>query len=74
MQGEYRLLHTPLHRPGRVFSRKELLTAMSDGSHLSDLYTINTHIRTLRHELRAANVASEPVRTHRELGYSFNEA
>lgn len=72
-QGEYRLLRTLLHRPGRVFSREELLTAMFGGNRPSDPHTINTHIRALRHKLREAGVAGEPIRTHHGLGYSFNE-
>jgi len=72
-QGEYRLLRTLLHRPGRVFSREELLTAMFGGNRPSDPHTINTHIRALRHKLRAAGIADEPIRTHHGLGYSFNE-
>ena len=72
-QGEYRLLRTLLHRPGRVFSREELLTAMFGGNRPSDPHTINTHIRALRHKLRAVGIADEPIRTHHGLGYSFNE-
>lgn len=72
-QGEYRLLRTLLHRPGRVFSREELLTAMFGGNRPSDPHTINTHIRALRHKLRAAGIADEHIRTHHGLGYSFNE-
>ena len=72
-QGEYRLLRTLLNRPGRVFSREELLTAMFGGNRPSDPHTINTHIRALRHKLRAAGIADEHIRTHHGLGYSFNE-
>ncbi|WP_369799135.1 helix-turn-helix domain-containing protein [Eikenella sp. NML03-A-027] len=66
-------LRTLLHRPGRVFSREELLTAMFGGNRPSDPHTINTHIRALRHKLRAAGIADEHIRTHHGLGYSFNE-
>ena len=72
-QGEYHLLRTLLRRPGRVFSREELLTAMFGGNRPSDPHTINTHIRALRHKLRAAGIADEHIRTHHGLGYSFNE-
>lgn len=73
-QGEYRLLRTLLHRPGRVFSREELLTDMFGGNRPSDPHTINTHIRALRHKLRAAGIADEHIRTHHGLGYSFAES
>ena len=56
-----------------MFSREELLTAMFGGNRPSDPHTINTHIRALRHKLRAAGIADEPIRTHHGLGYSFNE-
>ncbi|MBH5328086.1 response regulator [Eikenella sp. S3360] len=71
-QGEYRLLRTLLHRPGRVFGREELLAAMFGGNRPSDPHTVNTHIRALRHKLREAGVDGEPIRTHHGLGYSFN--
>ena len=73
-QGEYRLLRTLLHRPSRVFSREELLTAMFGGNRPSDPHTINTHIRALRHKLREAGIADEHIRTHHGLGYSFAES
>lgn len=69
--GEYRLLRTLLHRPGRVFGREELLTAMFGAHHPSDPHTINTHIRTPRQKLRQAGIPEEHIRTHHGLGYSF---
>ncbi len=69
--GEYRLLRTLLHRPGRVFGREHLLTAMFGAHHPSDPHTINTHIRTLRQKLRQAGIPEEHIRTHHGLGYSF---
>ena len=71
--GEYRLLRTLIAHPQRVYSREELLTAMFGGNRPSDPHTINTHIRALRHKLRAAGIADEHIRTHHGLGYSFNE-
>lgn len=69
--GEYHLLRTLLHRPERVFSREELLTAMFGDHHPSDPSTINTHIRALRQKLRAAHIDESCIRTHHGLGYSF---
>lgn len=70
-QGEYRLLRTLLHRPGRVFSREELLTAMFGGNRPSDPHTINTHIRALRQKLRNAQIDPACIHTHHGIGYSF---
>lgn len=69
--GEYRLLRTLLNRRGRVFSREELLVAMYGDNRPSDPHTINTHIRSLRHKLRIAQIAEDSIRTHHGLGYSF---
>ena len=32
------------------------------------------HIPALRHKLRVAGIAGEPIRTHHGLGYSFAES
>jgi two-component system catabolic regulation response regulator CreB len=34
--------------------------------------TIDTHIKTLRAKLHAVDSASDPIRTHRGLGYSLD--
>ncbi|MGY8990223.1 MAG: winged helix-turn-helix domain-containing protein [Rhodospirillales bacterium] len=70
---EYRLLKVFLERPGRVFSREQLL----DQAWGRDIYveprTVDVHMRRLR---KAINGDGEPdlIRTVRGAGYSLDTA
>lgn len=72
---EYRLLATLLARPGRVFSRSQLMEQVWTDAEESLERTVDAHIKTLRSKLRsvevAAAVALEPIETHRGMGYSI---
>ena len=69
---EYRLLEFLMERPGRVFSREQLL----DGVWGSDIYiderTVDVHVGRLRRALNRGR-AADPIRTVRGAGYSFDE-
>ncbi len=69
---EYRLLSTLLSRPGRVFSRAQLLDALGDAKEDNSERTVDSHIRSLRAKLRAVNAQDDPVQTHRGFGYRMN--
>jgi two-component system catabolic regulation response regulator CreB len=68
---EYRLLAALLARPGRVFSRDELMTAAWEDPGASLDRTVDVHIKTLRAKLRVIAPAADPIRTHRGLGYAL---
>ncbi|AWI10197.1 two-component system response regulator CreB [Ereboglobus luteus] len=68
---EYRLLKTLLSRPGRVFSRDELMTRAWEDPGASLDRTVDAHIKTLRAKLRAAAPEIDPIQTHRGMGYSL---
>ncbi len=68
---EYGLLKTLVGRPGRVFSRDDLLERVWDVSSDSMDRTIDAHIKTLRAKLYAIAPGLEPIRTHRGIGYSL---
>lgn len=76
---EYRLLKVLLERPGRVFSRDELMQRAWDHPEVSMDRTVDAHIKQLRNKLRAAAAEggggddADPIQTHRGLGYSFKE-
>jgi len=70
---EFRLCKTLLAQPGRVFSRDQLLTAAWDEPEASLDRTVDAHVKTLRAKLRAIDPASDPIQTHRGLGYSLRE-
>ena len=69
---ELRLFTHMLARPHQVFSREQLLAAAFSANHPSDVRTIDTHIKALRHKLRNAGCAEEIIITHRALGYSVS--
>jgi two-component system phosphate regulon response regulator PhoB len=69
---EFRLLEFLMERPGRVFSREQLL----DGVWGSDIYiderTVDVHVGRLRKALNRGH-ASDPIRTVRGAGYSLDD-
>src|SRR5215510_4333019 len=69
---KYRLLEFLMERPGRVFSREQLL----DGVWGSDIYiderTVDVHVGRLRKALNRGDEA-DPIRTVRGSGYALDD-
>ena len=70
---EYGLLRLMIQRPGRVFTREELLQLVWDDASDSFDRTVDAHIKTLRAKLREVAPQVEPIRTLRGTGYALNE-
>ena len=70
---EYGLLKLLVQRPGRVFTRDELLELVWDDASESFDRTVDAHIKTLRAKLRAVAPEVEAIRTLRGTGYALNE-
>ena len=70
---EYRLLKLFVERPGRVFSRDDLLVQVWDDPASSFDRTVDAHVKQLRAKLRAIDPDADPIQTHRGLGYSLKE-
>jgi two-component system catabolic regulation response regulator CreB len=70
---EYRLLKTLVERPGRVFTRDELMNHAWDDPAASFDRTVDAHVKSLRAKLRAVAPDDDPIQTHRGLGYSLRE-
>jgi two-component system catabolic regulation response regulator CreB len=70
---EYRLLKVLVERPGRVFSRDDLLGKVWDDPASSFDRTVDAHVKQLRAKLRAVDPDCDPIQTHRGLGYSLRE-
>ncbi len=70
---EYRLLKILIERPGRVFSRRQLMDLAWEEPDISLERTVDSHIKTLRAKLRDIRPGSNPIVTHRGLGYSLEE-
>lgn len=71
---EYGLLKTLMSKPGRVFTRDELLTRVWDGASEAFDRTVDTHIKTLRAKLAMVSPSFDPIVTHRGSGYALTEA
>jgi DNA-binding response OmpR family regulator len=64
---EFALLRALIGRPGRVYSRDDLLERAYNGEHHITERTIDSHIRRLRKKLVA--VAPDPIETVFGVGY-----
>jgi two-component system phosphate regulon response regulator PhoB len=69
---EFRLLEYLMEKPGRVFSRSQLLDSVWGLSAEIDERTVDVHIGRLRKALAREN-EEDPIRTVRGSGYSFDE-
>jgi two-component system catabolic regulation response regulator CreB len=70
---EYGIVRLLISKPGRVFTREELLAKVWDDHSDSFDRTVDAHIKTLRAKLKAVALHAEPIRTSRGAGYALNE-
>jgi two-component system catabolic regulation response regulator CreB len=70
---EYRLLKVLIERPGRVYSRDELMERAWDDPASAFDRTVDAHVKMLRAKLRDVAPGEDPIVTHRGLGYSLRE-
>lgn len=71
---EYRILEVLIRRPGRVYSRDQLMEMAWESPEVSMDRTVDTHIKTIRAKLRAIKPERDPIETHRGIGYSLRES
>ncbi|MBF9034994.1 phosphate regulon transcriptional regulatory protein PhoB [Rhodobacterales bacterium HKCCE2091] len=67
---EFRLLTAFMERPGRVWSREQLLDRVWGRDIYVDSRTVDVHVGRLRKALRASG-SDDPIRTVRGAGYSL---
>lgn len=68
---EFLLLKTLLDQPQRIYSRRELMDLIwHDALDTADR-TVDTHIKNLRSKLKSIDPDSDPLVTHRSMGYSI---
>lgn len=70
---EFKLLSVLISRPGWVFSREKLMDMVWDEPDSSMERTIDTHVKSIRSQLRAINPDFDPIVTHRGVGYALQE-
>lgn len=69
---EYLLLKTLLQHPGHVLSRAHLMDLVWKDAPDTLERTVDAHIKSLRAKLRVIDEGSEPIQTHRGMGYSIS--
>jgi two-component system phosphate regulon response regulator PhoB len=69
---EFRLLEFLMERPGRVFSREQLLDGVWGGEIYIDERTVDVHVGRLRKALNRGH-AADPIRTVRGSGYALDD-
>ena len=69
---EFLILRKLLQQPERVFSREQIISEVWSEPHDSMDRAVDTHIKTLRQKLKQINDSTDPIKTHRGLGYSIS--
>ncbi len=69
---EFRMLDVLLQRPGRVFSREQLLDRVWGHDIYVEARTVDVHVGRLRKALNRKN-EKDPIRTVRSSGYALDE-
>ena len=70
---EFRLLHTLMRSPGRVFTRNELLKSLYQHGEIVIERVIDVHIGKLRQKLEDEPASPKYILTTRGFGYSFSD-
>ena len=70
---EFKILSHLIKHPNQVHTREYLMSIIWDRPHGSDIKTINTHIKSIRKRLHEIDEMSDPIETHRGIGYSLIE-
>lgn len=68
---EYRLLSLLLGRPGKVFSRDEILNRAWEDPGMTTDRTVDAHIKSIRKKIKEVDATADPIRTVRGVGYAF---
>ncbi|MDN5565782.1 MAG: response regulator [Psychrobacter sp.] len=68
---ERKILLALLQAPNRVFSREQLLNAVSDYPDHRLARTIDSHVKSIRKQLAIINPDTDVIHTHRGLGYAL---
>ncbi|UCH94759.1 MAG: two-component system response regulator CreB [Candidatus Aminicenantes bacterium] len=70
---EYRILKILIKHPGWVYSREQLMEMAWDEPDMSELRTVDAHIKNLRRKLKDITPDCDPIITHRGSGYALKE-
>ncbi|MEZ4236579.1 MAG: response regulator transcription factor [Myxococcota bacterium] len=68
---EFRILEVLVRRPGRVFTRDELVQRAYEGPHHVSDRTLDSHVRRIRQKLREGGL--DPIETVHGLGFRLRD-
>lgn len=69
---ELRLFVILFRKPGRIYSREQLMEMAWDEPETAFDRTVDTHIKTLRQKIRSIDSKLDPIKTHRGMGYAYD--
>ena len=72
-QTEFKILSHLIKHPNQVNTREYLMKNIWDRPQGSAESTVNTHIKSIRKCLKKIDKMSDPIKTHRSIGYSLIE-
>jgi two-component system catabolic regulation response regulator CreB len=72
-RSEFNNLKTFIQRPGHVFSRDRLMDMAWEEPEASLDRTVDAHIKNIRAKLKNIDPDTDPILTHRGVGYSLRE-
>ncbi len=68
---EFDVLLLMAKRPGRTYSRDEILERIWGYDYYGDTRTVDSHVKNIREKLRDAGVTHDPIKTIWGIGYKF---
>lgn len=68
---EFELLVLLARRPGKTFTREEILERIWNYEYEGEQRTVDSHVKNLREKLRDAGVVRDPLKTVWGVGYKF---
>ncbi len=71
---EFDILYKMASRPKRVWTRMELLDAVRGIDYVGDERSIDAYIKRLRNKISPPNERDKFIKTHINLGYSFEDS
>jgi two-component system response regulator BaeR len=68
---EFKLLSTLMHKPGRIFSRDQLMDNIYDDHRIVSDRTIDSHIKKLRRKIHETHPDADIIRSVYGVGYKY---
>ncbi len=70
---EFRLLRALCHKPGRIYTRAQLMEIAWDDPGSALERTVDAHVKSVRAKIKEIRPEADPIETHRGFGYSIRE-